>query len=134
MFKGISHVAYAVRDMQAALRFYCEKLGMTHVFSIPDAEGNPWIEYLAVVPGQFLELFYAKEEASAGAGSYKHLCLETQDIQETAKALSAAGVTLRVAPMQGRDGNWQCWLDDPDGNPIECMQIDSASMQAKFSK
>lgn len=134
MFTGISHIAYSVSDMEAALCFYCEKLGMAHAFSLPDEEGNPWIEYVTIAPGQFLELFYANGALSPGAGGYKHLCLQTRDIHEAAKALAAAGVPLRIAPRRGRDGNWQCWINDPDGNAIECMQIDAASMQAAFSK
>lgn len=130
MIKGIAHVAYEVVDMEKTLAFYCEKLGLKKVFSIPDENGNPWIEYVKVAEGQFIEFFYAKGPSS-GNSSYKHLCLEVDDIHAIAAQMQAAGVPLRVAPQQGKDQNWQCWVNDPDGNPIEFMQIDPASPQAK---
>ena len=129
MITGIAHVAYAVKDMEATLNFYCKQLGLGHVFSIADGDGNPWIEYVKVADGQFLEFFYASEALSAN-GSYKHLCLQVDDIFTAASAIEASGITLRIKPTQGKDGNWQCWADDPDGNAIEFMQIDPTSPQA----
>lgn len=52
------------------------------------------------------------------------------DVRAAAAALEAAGIALRDVPRQGRDKNWQCWVDDPDGHRIELMQIDPASPQA----
>jgi len=131
MIKGIAHAAYTVGDMEATLRFYCKQLGFTHAFSIDDAEGKPWIEYVKVADGQFLEFFYPQEGYRPEKGSYMHLCLEVDDIYGTAANLEAAGVTVRVPPRQGRDTNWQCWADDPDGNPIEFMQIGKDAPQAR---
>ena len=34
----------------------------------------------------------------------------------------------------GADGNYQCWVVDPDGNRIEFMQITSESPHAKYGK
>jgi lactoylglutathione lyase len=31
----------------------------------------------------------------------------------------------------GLDHNRQCWIDDPDGNRIEFMQMSASSMQAE---
>jgi catechol 2,3-dioxygenase-like lactoylglutathione lyase family enzyme len=126
---AIAHTAYHVADMAKSLDFYCNKLGLTHAFSIEDNDGNPWIEYLKVCDGQFIELFYgAKGQAPT---SYAHLCLQVEDIHETANKLKANGVTLDVEPVQGKDLNWQCWATDPDGNHIEFMQISPDSPQAK---
>lgn len=130
MITGIAHTAYTVRDMRATLRFYCGQLGLGHAFSIADNEGNPWIEYVKVAPGQFLEFFYPGEGYEPRQGSYMHLCLLVDDIHKTAEALQDAGVAIRVPPQRGKDLNWQCWADDPDGNPIEFMQIDPQSPQA----
>ena len=130
-WKGIAHTAYAVSDMKASLEFYVEKLGFTHAFSLskPDT-GEKWIEYLRVAPGQFVELFYAEGEIGKNS-SYRHLCLETADAYATAKELEARGVKIDVYPKQGSDKNIQCWIHDPDGNPVEIMQISPESPQAK---
>lgn len=132
MIKGIAHTAYVVSNMQATLRFYCEQLGLRHAFSIPDQSGKPWIEYVKVSEGQFVEFFHPKDGFTLQpGGGYLHLCLRVDDIHQTAKALEAAGISIRVQPQQGRDGNWQCWVDDPDGNAIEFMQISPDSPQAR---
>ncbi len=131
MITRIAHTAYVTRDMAATLRFYCEQLGFKHAFSLAGKDGKPWIEYVKVVDGQFLEFFYPKEGKPFDKGTYLHLCLEVDDIHGQAAAMEAAGISIRVPPKQGMDGNWQCWVDDPDGNPIELMQIDPASPQAR---
>lgn len=130
MITGIAHAAYVAGDMEATLRFYCGQLGFSHAFSIKDNEGKPWIEYVKVSDGQFLEFFYPNADYTPLKGSYMHLCLQVDDIQTEAKRLEGAGVYLRVTPRQGKDGNWQCWADDPDGNAIEFMQINPSSPQA----
>jgi len=43
------------------------------------------------------------------------------------------GIEVFWDPVQGLDKNWQCWAD-PDGNPIEFMQIDPDSSQAKAAR
>jgi hypothetical protein len=45
MIKGINHNAIRVTNMEKA-------------FDLDDEEGKPWINYLKVVEGQFIELFY----------------------------------------------------------------------------
>ena len=130
MITGLAHVALVASDMRKSLDFYCGALGLTHAFSIPREDGTPWIEYLKICPGQFLELFYAEPGHVPAGRSHAHLCLQVDDVRAAAAALEAAGIALRDVPRQGRDKNWQCWVDDPDGHRIELMQIDPASPQA----
>lgn len=130
MITGIAHGAYEVRDMDRTLRFYCDQLGLKHVFSIRNDKNEPWIEYVKIADGQFLEFFYPRGGTAFAKGSYMHLCLEVDDIYETVRDIEARGVALRIQPNRGKDGNIQAWIDDPDGNPIELMQIDPRSPQA----
>ena len=74
MITGIAHNAVTVRDMKESLCFYTEALGFKKAFEIANPEtGAPWIVYLAIAPGQFLELFYDgtenKQESSGGGGN-----------------------------------------------------------------
>lgn len=134
MITGIAHAAYRVKDMERALAFYCDVLGMERAFSLADDAGQPWIEYLKAAPGQFIELFYAAPDQScafSAQDSYAHLCLQVDDIQAIARQITQAGGPLTSAPSQGKDHNWQCWTVDPDGNPIELMQISPESPQAR---
>ena len=62
---------------------------------------------------------------------FNHLCLEVADIDRSIAELEAARVPLIRAKQMGADGNWQCWIEDPDGHRIELMQLMPDCMQAK---
>ena len=132
MIKGIAHVAYTVADMEKSLWFYCEVLGFPKAFELKDEDGNPWIIYIKVAEGQFIELFYNTGKSVAEKPKeigYSHLCLEVEDINGIAKIVKDHGLTLDVEPVQGMDLNYQCWVKDPDGNRIEFMQMHRDSLQ-----
>ncbi len=134
MIKGIGHIALKVEDMEKSLHFYCDILGFKHAFEIRNDAEEPWIEYLKVAPGQFVELFHGgknKAEAVNDAIGMDHVCFEVEDIQVIAAQLKKNGVTLDVEPTRGKDRNFQCWAKDPDGNRIEFMQLEPDSPQAK---
>ena len=128
---GIGHIAFNVKDMEKTLKFYCDVLGFKHAFTLRNAEGAPWIEYLKVSDNNFIELFYAKPDSPVGPGStFNHICLTVADIHAAEKALDGAGWTVDTRPKQGSDKNWQMWVRDPDGVRIELMQISPESPQA----
>ena len=127
---GIAHAAYNVANMQASLDFYVNKLGMKHAFSIEGNDRKPWIEYLKVADGQFIELFYS-DGGFESKPSYSHLCIQVPDCAKAQEELEAAGVNIEVPVKQGKDGNFQLWIRDPDGNRLEIMQISPTSPQAK---
>lgn len=122
MIKGLSHAAFAVSDMDAALRFYVNQLGLAHAFELHDDQDRPWIHYLKVAEGQFIELFYGGKPTPPEA-SFQHLCLETDNLAALVEQLRGAGVTIDIEPTQGCDKNLQAWIHDPDGNRIELMQF-----------
>ena len=58
MLKGIAHLAVTTKNMEESLHFYLDALGLKKAFSLANPkDGSPWIEYLLVSPGQFIELF-----------------------------------------------------------------------------
>ena len=134
MIRGIGHVAFRVTDLGRALDFYCGTLGFREAFRLErDGEPSPWIVYLHVAPGHFLELFPGGEGTVAPRGraaGYNHFCLVVDDMQATLSDLRARGLRAAGEPVRGMDANWQFWLEDPDGNAIELMQIASESPQA----
>jgi lactoylglutathione lyase len=138
MIKGLGHAAFRIRDLQSSLDFYCGTLGLEEAFRLDrDGEPSPWIVYLHVGPNQFLELFPNGEgevKPRSRAAGYNHLCLVVDDLQAVAAELTAKGVRITSGPKQGTDHNWQAWIDDPDGNAIELMQIHPDSPQAATDK
>ncbi len=134
MITGIAHVAFRVTDLQRALDFYCGVLGFREAFRLErEGEPSPWIVYLQVAPGQFIELFPRGEGTVAPrsrAAGYNHYCLVVDDLVETLREVQARGLAVTGVPRQGMDTNWQYWIEDPDGNAIELMQIRAGSPQA----
>lgn len=45
------------------------------------------------------------------------------------EAVEARGIGLLIEKKTAADGNRQAWIEDPDGNRIELMEMNSASMQ-----
>lgn len=134
MIKQIGHVALTVEDMDASLHFYCEVLQFEKAFELEDDGGDPWIVYLKVCDGQFLELFYGGRnkalQVSAPIG-FNHYCFEVDDIGQIARELRENGWELDIEPQIGKDHNQQCWVKDPDGNRTEFMQLSPESPQMK---
>ncbi|MCL2095848.1 MAG: VOC family protein [Oscillospiraceae bacterium] len=130
---GIAHTGHFTAQMDKMLEFYCDKLGFKHAFSIKDEDGNNWIEYIKLADNSFIELFYSSPEKVAGPDvKYHHICIRVRDIHEVAEHLNANGVPIIWGgPSMGKDKNWQCWCEDPDGNKIEFMYISPESPQAK---
>jgi catechol 2,3-dioxygenase-like lactoylglutathione lyase family enzyme len=155
MVTGIGHIAFHIADLDRALDFYCNKLGFSEAFRL-DQEGMPppWIVYIQVAPGAFIELFPvgapvgSSAEMGTGSGrfslnmpedlmrstgnSYHHFALTVDDIHATLRDMVARGVPAESigTASQGVDHNWQYWIADPDGNRIELMQITPESPHA----
>ncbi|QBD76531.1 VOC family protein [Ktedonosporobacter rubrisoli] len=134
MITGLGHVAFRITDLEKALDFYCNKLGFREAFRLErEGEPSPWIVYIQVAPNQFIELFPGAQGENPAGGDkvgYNHFCLVVDDLSATLEALEKRGLTISGGPQQGLDHNWQYWLNDPDGNAIELMQIVAESPHA----
>jgi lactoylglutathione lyase len=130
---SIAHVAIRVKDVDRTLDFYIGRLGLREMMRL-DRDGRLWLLYLRVTDNQFLEVFSegtGERAADREAVGYNHLCLEVADIDVALRELEAAGVPLARDKQMGQDGNWQAWIEDPDGHRIELMQMMPDSLQAK---
>ena len=126
--KGISsigHVAIRVKEIDRSLNFYVGKLGFSEMFRL-EQNGRLWIVYLRVTDEQYVELFpdavgdRAPPEDTVGLN---HLCLTVDDIDRVVAAIEEQGIPLFRPKKLAIDGNWQAWIQDPDGNRIELMQM-----------
>lgn len=131
---GIGHVALKVADIGRSLEFYRDRLGFAEMMRLNKDDGSLWLVYLRITDTQFIELFpdgQGSRSPDRDATAINHFCLECDDLDATAALLREAGIALMVEPKLGLDGNRQCWIEDPDGNRIEFMQMSPASMQAE---
>ncbi len=127
IFQGVGHVALNVTDLDASLAFYTS-LGFPEMLRLLNDKGEPWIVYLRVSDALYLELFPGGEGGKvpdARRTGLAHLCLTSEDLDATEAGLRDRGIALSQPrkPGRGVDGNRGMWIEDPDGNRIEIMEM-----------
>ena len=65
------------------------------------------------------------------AVAVNHICLGVDNIDNILAQLKTVGVPLTIQKKMAADLNWQAWIEDPDGNRIELMQLMPDCMQLK---
>ena len=131
LIRGVAHVMFRVADLDRALRFYCDTLGMEKAFPFVRENGEHYGQYIHVGGRTFIELFKADLAAPAEGQSYGHICLEVDDIEKVVRELRERGVEVSD-PKLGTDRSWQAWVTDPDGNRIELHHYTPESKQAPY--
>ncbi len=131
-FQSLGHIALKVQDLEASLAFY-EKLGFSEFLRLLEEDGSPWIAYVRFEDNLYLELFPGgKTPVDQQATGTNHLCLTVEDIEATARHLDKVGIPL-ASPLnparRGVDRNRGMWIEDPDGNRIEIMEMASDCIQ-----
>ena len=127
------HTMLRVRDLDAALDFYCNKLGLKETRRRVDDKNRYTLVFLAAPgdeklvedgkkigrPGLEVELTYNWDTEDYGEARYfGHLAYEVDDIYETCDRLMKAGVTINRPP---RDGV-MAFVRSPDKHSIELLQ------------
>ena len=123
--RSIFHLAFNVRDLDVARRFYGETLGCTEGRSAPT-----WVDYDFF--GHQISLHLGEPFATSRTGVVgEHLVpmphfgviLELPDWQALASRLKSHGVQFIIEPalrFEGRPGEqWTMFFVDPFGNPME---------------
>ena len=131
---GLGHVAIKVTDLDRSLDYYVNKLGFPEMLRLKKDDGSTWLVYLRITDDQYLEVFPGAENDRApgwDANGMNHLCLTVDDIDNVLAQIEAAGLKLLLPLKTAIDGNRQAWLEDPDGNRIELMEMAADSLQHK---
>ena len=116
------HTMVRVRDLDAALRFYRDLLGLEEIRRKDVPQGRYTLVFLAA-PGQRdvaeLELtFNWDPEDYGGARNFGHLAYQVDDIYAVCQRFQDAGVVVNRPP---RDGH-MAFVRSPDGISIELLQ------------
>lgn len=135
---GLSHAAIRTRSIPDSVRFYTEALGLREAFRMcREEDGALAAVYLYIAPGQYLELFAGGvRENAAGPDviGVCHLCLMTEDVHRSYEAVRQAGGPIDREIQRGRSQCWMFWTHDPDGTPIEIMEMPPESLQAQADR
>ena len=122
------HTMVRVKDLDASLDFYCDKLGLKEVSRSENPGGRFTLVFLCA-PGDedqarqakapMVELTYNWDpEDYQGGRNFGHLAYAVDDIYETCARLQAGGVTINRPP---RDGH-MAFVRSPDGISVELLQ------------
>jgi lactoylglutathione lyase len=122
------HSMIRVGDLDAALDFFCAKLGLVEVRRMDNEGGRFTLVFLAApkdveaareTQAPMVELTYNWDEKDYGGGrNFGHLAYRVDDIYATCQKLMDAGVTINRPP---RDGH-MAFVRSPDGISIELLQ------------
>jgi lactoylglutathione lyase len=124
------HTMVRVRDLEASLDFYVNKLGLRELRRKESEAGRFTLVFLAA-PGDEsaqLELTYNWDPEDYGsARNFGHLAYEVDDIYATCERLMNEGVTIHRPP---RDGH-MAFIRSPDLISIELLQKGEALPEAE---
>lgn len=121
------HSMIRVRDLDAALTFFCTHLGLRELRRM-DSQGGRFTLVFLGAPGDvndgsetapLIELTYNWDTEDYGsARNFGHLAFEVDDIYATCARLQAAGITINRPPRDGR----MAFVRSPDLISVELLQ------------
>lgn len=114
MIKAVKFVSIPVRDQDAALVFYTEKLGFQVLTDQPFGGGQRWIELR--IPGSDTKVvLFTPPGHEDRIGMFSNVTFMTDDIDRTHEELTARGVVFTAPPTKQPWGHF-AKFEDPDGN------------------
>lgn len=127
------HTMLRVSDLDAALNFYCEGLGLKEVRRYENDKGRFTLVFLAAPQdvaraeadqAPLVELTYnwpdanGQAEVLSGGRNFGHLAYQVDDIYATCTHLQAQGIAILRPPRDGR----MAFIRSPDGASVELLQ------------
>jgi len=121
----LDHVAVPVSDMEAALQFYGEKLGLKFMFREVDPVEQEDFAYFELEGGN-LELLkslaHPFDKPDIKPPYCPHLALATSDMNATLRLIQERGLRLIKGPLKIEGKVTWLYIADPDNNVIEFVQ------------
>ena len=132
------HTMIRVTDIDAALDFFVNKLGMVETRRRQVPEGKFTLIFLAAdqdldqaeaerAPELELTYNWDSEESYTGGRNFGHLAYTVKDIYATCQSLMDQGVIINRPPRDGR----MAFVKSPDGISLELLQEGDALAPAE---
>jgi len=115
------HTMVRVRDLDASLDFYCNKLGLRELSRRDSEQGRFTLIFLAANGDENaqIELTHNWDPEAYGEGrNFGHLAYRVDNIYELCASLQDKGVTINRPPRDGR----MAFIRSPDNISIELLQ------------
>lgn len=127
----LGHICLGTKKLEEMISFYVERCACRIIHEFRNPAGERYGAFLEIDgSATHLELFNQTDpDPDEKSGSFRHLCLQCDDIEKVARAFIDAGYPVKVE--RGRTDNvLQFWVQDPDGHKVEFHQYDD---QVTFS-
>lgn len=141
-YEHLGHTAFRASNYERSVRFYRDILGLKQKFTLQKPDGTPWLTYMEISRGQFIEIFNWEGEIDNSKAAFRHTCFVVPNIEEAAAELQAKGVQLWYGPStigdkaavpfqkrMGKCGSYGFFVVDPDGNELEFHEFTEKSLQ-----
>lgn len=117
------HTMVRVRDLDAALRFFCEGLGLREIRRRDDEKGRFTLVFLGMDPAADtpqIELTHNwdQTEPYTVGRNFGHVAYEVEDIHAACERLRALGYVISRPPRDGR----MAFVRSPDLISVELLQ------------
>ena len=115
------HTMIRVQNLESALDFFINKLGMIEVRRRESPEGRFTLVFLATGPGEStIELTYNwdQEEPYTVGRNFGHLAYSVENIYQLCEELQNKGVTILRPPRDGK----MAFIRSPDQISVELLQ------------
>ncbi len=124
---SLDHIAVTVQDMERAVTFYRNVLGLEVLGQLLLNEGTFKLVYLQAGAAR-IELFAFTEEGRRSETAdrnedlgFKHIAFTVDDVDAVARRLQAHDVPFTVEPTDAPGGVRLAFFHDPDGNLLEIV-------------
>ena len=115
-FKAVNHITYNVTDLNRALRFWVDVLGVKQIPKQVDSDRLLWLQ---VPSGTMVHIILNDDAPSAPS---HHSAFEVDDIEAAERAMKAKGLETTAISTRN-DGQRAFNINDPDGNRIEICTV-----------
>ena len=117
------HTMVRVRDLDAALRFFCEGLGLREIRRRDEERGRFTLVFLGLDPAADspqVELTYNwdQSEPYTSGRNFGHVAYEVEDIYAACQRMMDLGYTINRPPRDGR----MAFVRSPDLISVELLQ------------
>ena len=122
--KKLLHTRYRVNDLDRTVKFYKDVLGLDEVGRHKSPRGSELVFMKAPQSEETIELcsFPASGPVQVQA-DLTHLAFEVDSLEEFGKHISKFGLKYSDGPHLKPDGGGIAFIDAPEGNEIELIQM-----------
>lgn len=131
MIQKVDHITINVKNLEETIAFYQKILGLEYLKTISMDDHS--LTYLKLGEGIALELISYDTDTGeiqlkgVERGSFRHLALETENIQELYKRiLKSESTVVRMEPSYiEKLESWRMLAEDPNGVELEFVQYET---------